>query len=316
MAGTADIRTLRVTEQKLRVTTMGPADAERTLLVFNGIGASLETVEAFAERFMRTRIVTFDVPGIGGSPTPKLPYRLSWLSRLAGRLLDQLEIGAIDVFGVSWGGALAQQFAHDHPDRSRTLTLAATSAGFIMVPGHPRVISKLATPRRYTDPGYMLTVGPDIYGGQLRSDRRVLEEHAAALRTGSSRGYLYQLLAGVGWTSWLWLPQLKLPVLIMMGADDPIVPLVNGRILASRLPNARLEVVDCGHLFILTHPEETAQAIERFLLETASQHAPAQEPGPRRKKCPPLQWRGTWRAHRRRNFQPERAAQVSPGGDP
>ncbi|MDB5398831.1 MAG: phaZ, partial [Rhodopila sp.] len=206
-------------------------------------------------------------PGVGASPAPKLPYRLTWLSRLASRLLDKLDIGAVDVFGVSWGGALAQQFVHDHPERSRTLTLAATSAGFVMVPGDLRVLSKLATPRRYTDPDYMLTVGPDIYGGQLRLDRQPLEEHVAALRTGSSRGYLFQLLAGVGWTSWLWLPQLKLPVLIMMGADDPIVPVVNGRILASRLPDARLEVIDCGHLFILTHPDQTARTIERFLCE-------------------------------------------------
>ena len=142
-----------------------------------------------------------------------------------------------------------------------------------MVPGDPRVLLKLATPRRYTDPDYMLTVGPDIYGGQLRLDRRRLEKHAAALRTGSSRGYLFQLLAGIGWTSWLWLPQFKLPVLIMMGADDPIVPVVNGRILASRLPDARLEVIDCGHLFILTHSEETARTIERFLLEVPADGA-------------------------------------------
>jgi poly(3-hydroxyalkanoate) depolymerase len=273
MTGKTDIRTLRIAEHDLRVAMMGPEDAERTLLVFNGIGASLETVMPFAERFKRTRIVTFDIPGVGGSPTPKLPYRLSWLSRVASRLLDNLDIGMVDVFGVSWGGALAQQFVHDHPERSRTLTLAATSAGFVMVPGDIRVLSKLATPRRYTDPDYMLEVGPDIYGGQLRLDRRRLEEHAASLRTGNSRGYLFQLLAGVGWTSWLWLPQLKLPVLIMMGADDPIVPLVNGRILASRLPDARIEVVDCGHLFILTHPEETAQTIESFLFEASSKES-------------------------------------------
>jgi poly(3-hydroxyoctanoate) depolymerase len=265
--GNADIRSLRVAGQDLRVAMMGPADGERTLLVFNGIGASLETVAPFADQFRRTRIVTFDVPGVGGSPAPMLPYRMSWLARLAGRLLDKLDIGAVDVFGVSWGGALAQQFVHDHPERCRTLTLAATSAGFVMVPGDPRVLARLATPRRYIDPDYMRTVGPDIYGGQLRVDRRRLEEHAAVLQAGSPRGYLFQLLAGVGWTSWLWLPQFKLPVLIMMGADDPIVPVVNGRLLASRLADARLVVVDCGHLFILTHPEETAQTIERFLFE-------------------------------------------------
>ncbi len=265
MAPGAEIGTVEIAGQTLRFALFGPPEAGRTLLVFNGIGASLETVEPFARHFRDTRILTFDVPGVGGSPAPTLPYRFTWLSRLAHRLLDRLDIGAVDVFGVSWGGALAQQFVHDHPERSRTLTLAATSAGFVMVPGDIAVLSKLATPRRYTDPDFMLKVGPDIYGGELRVDRARLVEHAGAMRSSTKRGYLYQLLAGAGWTSWLWLPRLKLPVLIMMGSDDPIVPAVNGRILAGRLPQARLEMVDCGHLFILTHPEQSAATIEIFM---------------------------------------------------
>jgi poly(3-hydroxyalkanoate) depolymerase len=268
--GTADIRTVRIAGQDLRVAFMGSSEPERTMLLFNGIGASLETIVSFAEHFRRTRILTFDIPGVGGSPTPGLPYRLSWLSRLAGRLLDLHDISAVDVFGVSWGGALAQQFAHDHPARVRALSLAATSAGFVMVPGDPRALIRMATPRRYADPDYMLKFGPDIYGGALRADRRALIEHAAAMRATTPRGYLYQLLALTGWTSWLWLPQIRVPVQIIMGLDDPIMPVVNGRLLASRLPNARLEVVDCGHLFMLTHPGRTAAMIEGFLLGSAA----------------------------------------------
>ena len=149
---------------------------------------------------------------------------------------------------------------HDFPGRSRSLTLAATCAGFVMVPGSLRVLTQLASPRRYGDPAHMLEIGPDIYGGQLRFDRALLAEHAQAMRATTGRGYLYQMLAGVGWTSWLWLPRLRLPALILMGADDPIVPVVNGRIIADRLPDARLEIVDCGHLFILTDPAGTAAA--------------------------------------------------------
>lgn len=268
-----DARTVRIAGQSLRYALMGPADAERTLLLFNGIGASLETVQGFAGHFTRTRVLTFDVPGVGGSPAPHLPYRFSWLSRLAGRLLDHLGIGAVDVFGVSWGGALAQQFVHDHPERCRALVLAATSAGFVMVPGPLKVLSKMTTPRRYTDPDYMREVGPDIYGGLFGVDRELLETHLQAMRSGSSRGYLYQLLAITGWTSWLWLPRMTLPVLIMMGADDPIVPEINGRILAGRLPDARLEIVDCGHLFILTQPQMTAATVEGFILGKAAEAA-------------------------------------------
>ncbi|HRO09930.1 poly(3-hydroxyalkanoate) depolymerase [Amaricoccus sp.] len=260
-----DIRTLRIAGQDVRVAIHGAESASRTLLVFNGIGASLETVAPFATHFRDTRVVTFDVPGVGGSPTPALPYRFAWLTRLAARLLDALGIGEVDVFGVSWGGALAQQFAHDFPARCRSLTLAATCAGFVMVPGSPRVLKQLATPRRYADPAHLLTVGPDLYGGLLRYDRALLAEHAQAMLATSRRGYLYQLLASAGWTSWLWLPRLTLPVLILMGDDDPIVPVANGRILANRLPDARLEIVACGHLFILTDPAGTAARIERFL---------------------------------------------------
>ena len=108
-----------------------------------------------------------------------------------------------------------------------------------------------------------------------RLDRALLAEHIDALRPGTSRGYLYQLLAGAGWTSWLWLPQIRIPVLIVMGADDPIVPEVNGRMLAKRLPDARLKVVDCGHLFILTQPEMTAKMVEQFILD----HEPARAGG-------------------------------------
>lgn len=262
-----DARMIRIGGQDLRYALIGPEHATRTLLLFNGIGASLETVQPFASHFQNTRILTFDVPGVGGSPAPQLPYRFGWLSRLAGRLLDRLGIGAVDVFGVSWGGALAQQFVHDHPERCRALVLAATSAGFVMVPGPLKVLSRLGTPRRYSDPDYMRRIGPDIYGGLFRVERKLLEEHLEAMQSGSSLGYLYQLLAITGWTSWLWLPGLKLPVLIMMGADDPIVPEINGRLLARRLPDARLQIVDCGHLFIISQPEQTARTVETFITD-------------------------------------------------
>jgi pimeloyl-ACP methyl ester carboxylesterase len=59
------------------------------------------------------------------------------------------------------------------------------------------------------------------------------------------------------------------PTLVLMGADDPIVPPINGRIVASRLRRATLESVDCGHLFVLTRPGETARRVERFMAEHA-----------------------------------------------
>ena len=78
-------------------------------------------------------------------------------------------------------------------------------------------------------------------------------------------GYLYQLLAMTGWTSLPWLWSLPQPTLILMGSDDPLVPPINGHILARLIPNAELRMIDDGHLFMVTRPAETAGFIEEFL---------------------------------------------------
>ena len=51
----------------------------------------------------------------------------------------------------------------------------------------------------------------------------------------------------------------------MAGADDPIVPLANARLMRRLIPNAEVKVFDCGHLFLLTRPEQSVRAIEDFL---------------------------------------------------
>ncbi len=260
-------RIFTVQGQDWNVATIGSPDAEHTLMLCNGIGASVDTVKAFASHFSDTRIISFDVPGVGDSPTPAIPYRFKNLTRMLNQILDQLGVGKVHVFGVSWGGALAQQFAYDFQPRCRSLTLAATAAGMIMVPGNISVLSKMATPRRYTDPNFMMEVGAEIYGGEVAFNRELLQDHSMAMQAGDKRGYLYQLLAGLGWTSYAWLSQIKLPTLILMGEDDPLVPPVNGEILMSRLPNAQLELVPCGHMFVLTKAEIIADRVEAFIHE-------------------------------------------------
>jgi poly(3-hydroxyalkanoate) depolymerase len=272
-----EFHSITVGAQTLRIAAGGPARAGRVLLLFNGIGASVETIAPFAAEFDATRVVSFDVPGVGGSAPPLLPYRLADIARLAAAVLDALAIDRVDVFGVSWGGAAAQEFALRQPERCNSLTLAATTAGFVMVPGQLNVLLRLLSPRRYLDPAYLLRVGGRLYGGALRTERELLQVHAQAMRGPSRRGYLFQLLAMAGWTSWHRLHRIDLPTLILMGADDPIVPAINGRILASRLQRATVETVDCGHLFVLTRPREVAQRIERFLAgQTPSDPASAE----------------------------------------
>jgi poly(3-hydroxyalkanoate) depolymerase len=172
-----------------------------------------------------------------------------------------------DIAGVSWGGGIAQQFAHQHYDMCRRIVLAATSPGAFMIPGDPRVLWKLATPRRYVDKDFMRRVAPEIYGGAFRNNPDILAAHTKAMTGTTDKGYLYQLIAMAGWTSLPWLWTLKQPALILAGRDDPIVPLANARLMARLMPNAKLKILDDGHLFLVTRPIESAAIIEGFLAE-------------------------------------------------
>lgn len=265
------IRTIDLDGQTLRVATWQGSDASPPLLIFNGIGANLELVEPFVDALDDVSVIIFDVPGVGGSPAPVVPYRFSTLSVLADKLLTRLgHDGEVDVLGVSWGGALAQQFARLYPRRCRRLVLAATSPGVLMVPGKLSVLSKMIGPRRYTDPAYLQEVGADIYGGAYRRDPSLLKAHSRHIQPPRGRGYLYQLLAASGWTSLPWLGSLRQPTLVMHGSDDPIVPLTNARILAARIRNATLYVIDDGHLFLISRANEVAPVVRRFLRQEAS----------------------------------------------
>jgi poly(3-hydroxyalkanoate) depolymerase len=261
------MRTVVVGGQHVRV-AVRPGDGTRTPLVLaNGIGASLEVLQPFVDALNPSiEVLRFDVPGVGGSPLPRVPYRLPALARLVARLLDQLGYPVVDMLGISWGGGLAQQFALGHRRRCRRLVLVATSTGTLMVPGRPNVLARLATPRRYLDPEYAERIAADIYGGTARSDpstaRALLHGRT---RVGPRRGYLYQLAAGAGWSSLPFLPWIRQPTLLLAGDDDPIIPLLNARIMRRLIPDAELHVYHGGHLGLLTEAAELEPVVDRFL---------------------------------------------------
>ncbi|MEN0135454.1 MAG: alpha/beta fold hydrolase, partial [Rhodococcus sp. (in: high G+C Gram-positive bacteria)] len=165
------------------------------LVLCNGIGAGLEVLDPLVAALdPAAAIVRFDVPGTGGSPASPVPYAIPALACGLSRLLDEIGVGTVDVLGLSWGGALAQQFALQHPRRCRRLVLVATGTGALMIPGHPRVLSKMLTPRRFTDPDYASSVAGDLYGGAARrAGGDVARIFGKQRHAGSRIGYLHQL---------------------------------------------------------------------------------------------------------------------------
>jgi poly(3-hydroxyalkanoate) depolymerase len=262
-------RRVTVLGHEVRISVRHGTEPGRPPLVLcNGIGANLDVLTPFVDALdPRTEVVSFDVPGAGGSPAPRLPYNFPMLAWFLARLLDRLGHDAFDVLGVSWGGGLAQQVAFQHPRRCRRLVLVSTATGSLMVPANPLVLSKMLTPRRYRDPDYAKSIAAQLYGGRLRHEpdlaQTLLQEHS---RVGPRYGYLLQLLAGLGWTSLPGLPFIRQPTLILAGTDDPIIPPVNARIMARLLPDATLHMYDGGHLGLVTQAHELAPLVSDFLL--------------------------------------------------
>lgn len=264
---TTELRSLTVAGHDVRVSVRPGSSAGPPLLLCNGIGASLDLLQPFVDALdPRIEVVRFDVPGVGGSPDPKLPYNYAMLAWFVGRLMTELGYDEYDVLGISWGGGLAQQIAFQQPRRCRRVVLVSTATGSLMVPASPRVLRKMVTPRRYRDPDYAVQVAAELYGGSLRDRpeevRHLMHDHS---RVGSRRGYLLQLLAGVGWSSLPALPFIRQSTLILAGSDDPIIPLVNARIMRRLLPHAELHVYDDGHLGLVTSAGDLAPRIAAFL---------------------------------------------------
>ena len=232
------------------------------LLMINGLGAALEVSDPLVLHLRDTiQTIRFDIPGVNGLAPPKKPYRLSTVASKARRLLDRLDIEQADIMGVSWGGGAAQEFARRYPARCRSLILAGTSMGAVMVPPKLTAVCAMMGPDLKIGKKKLGQRAETIYGGKLSSRKDVLSLCARYLKPNDNG---YQLFAMAGWTSVHWAWRLKMPVLVMAGKYDRLVHVCNARIMAHWMPNARLAVFDCGHLFLLTHVEEAAQAIKDF----------------------------------------------------
>jgi pimeloyl-ACP methyl ester carboxylesterase len=135
---------------------------------------------------------------------------------------------------------------------------------------------RLTIPRRYLDEKYLLEVAHHIYGATLREHPEQIHQFAEHIKPAKSgRGYFNQLAAMAGWTSIHWLHRIQQPTLILSGKDDPLVPFANGKILNARIPNSRLEEINCGHMLLLTQRKAVVPLILDFLQDEIPALAPA-----------------------------------------
>ena len=238
----------------------------RPLLLIMGLGGNIEMWDplerALTDRGIQT--IAYDASGTGDSPPRLVPQRMHGLARQAAHVLDALGHPDADVLGVSFGGAVAQELTLANPHRVRRLVLASTTCGLGGVPGNPLALALLATPLRYYSPAFLRLTANVLYGPGA-SERRGPARATRSTPAGPGRralwGYVGQLVAGDRLDE----PPVAAPHphadLVLSGAEDPIVPPINARILARRIPNAELEIVpDAGHLLLMEHAEPVVRA--------------------------------------------------------
>lgn len=241
------------------------------LLMINGLGASAHDWGPLLEILAaERRIIAFDNRGAGRSEVPDEPMTLPRLASDALAVMDAHGLDSADVLGYSMGGMIAQLVALEQPARVRRLVLLGTHAGArsavrstpearaVMSPDENLPREELA--RRQ----YEAFVAPDFPA----EDPRAFEEMLSVRLSHLAPLYAWrrQLQAVVESERADRLSRIRTPTLIVHGAEDPLIPVDNGRMLADLIPAARLVIVPgCGHMLGWEAPGAVAEAVMPFL---------------------------------------------------
>lgn len=235
------------------------------LLLLNGLGARLSLFDPLRAELSQYRTIAFDQPGIGESQSRRR-MEMADYALLASKLLDTLGYREpVDVFGISWGGCLAQEFAFRYPSHVRRLILASTTASpFVLAT--PSVYWAFLDSRRYHSLQHHRRIATTLYGGPMRDNPELMDTVLPHLDGPNSRGRRLQQHAALGWTSIHYLWRLRQRTLVLGAEDDPIIRSYNAYVLSTMIPNATRHILENeGHLFVVTSPVETATRVTRFL---------------------------------------------------
>jgi 3-oxoadipate enol-lactonase len=224
-------------------------------------------VEALVERFT---VVLFDNRGTGASDKPTIGYEISNMAKDVCGLMDHLEIARANVLGYSMGGAIAQDFVRQFPDRVLGLVLCATMCGgpraIYAPPSVIRVMRELdgLKPEEIARQIWSVTYSP----GYLENHRELAESqmrreiaaptplHAADLQ--------FQAFAEFDCSKAL--PNIQAPTLVLTGDLDQLISPRNSKFIASRVPGASLIVIpSCGHRVMWEATDECVGFITEFL---------------------------------------------------
>ena len=239
------------------------------VLLIHGLGLSggawWRTVDALSPTL---RVITFDHRGIGRSKSLMPAFTTEAMADDATSILDELGLESAHVYGISLGGMIAQQLALRHPARVRSLVLGATQpGGRHAVRADPEVMAFFRQ-RSHLDKEEAAWASVEFnYGPRCRAEHpeRIAEDIERRLEQPfNARAYRAQLFAAAMHNCYARLDRIEVPTFVVHGAQDRVIPAANAHLMAERLPNCRLTVLeDTGHLYPTEAPE-VDEAISDF----------------------------------------------------
>jgi 3-oxoadipate enol-lactonase len=241
------------------------------LLMIPGLGSARRVYDPIVPGLAtRRRVIVYDPRGIGGSGISDGPYTMAQLAADAASVLDAAGEPAAAVWGASMGGMVAQHVALDHPARVSRLFLACTGPGSShAVRADPEATrALLGKGARTLGEAYRMACTV-MYTERFQRERPDVIDEQVRLREAHpvrARAFNAQYEAVRGHDTWSRLPAIAAPTLVIHGADDRVMPVGNGEVLAERIPGARLVVLpEAAHLFFHEDPDQTVALILDFL---------------------------------------------------
>ncbi len=238
------------------------------LLMVHGFMMHGEMFYPVIDRLAREHLVIIpDLRGYGNSRELPGPYTIAQHSRDLEYILSALGLDAVHLLGYSLGGAVAQHFTHHHSTRVLSLILSNTFA-YKALTGLERLQKRLV-------PQVIGRVGAEGLGKLLhprlvelvgKLDPATYRWYLRMMRQNRTDVLLHSLHDLFRFDSRSWLPQFQIPVLVIGGSHDLIVPPAHAHQLVQLLPQARLKIFDqAGHSAIHTHTDDYMALVRRFL---------------------------------------------------
>jgi len=258
---------------RLHIRDTGPRNAPAILLL-HGFGSSLHTWDDWARELETThRVIRFDIPGFGlTGPDPTGDYTEARSQAVILALMQRLEVERVAIIGTSMGGRIAWRFAAAHPERVTKLVLmapdgfASPGLNYNQAPKVPMLMRLLP----YTLPESMLrgSLTP-AYGDPNVVTQALFERYRdMMLAPGVRQAIIDRMGQHVLLPPEPILATIRLPVLLLWGGLDRMVPATNAQDYLRALPDARLVTFPAlGHIPMEEAPAETAAAVRAFLDE-------------------------------------------------